>query len=648
MRLPRRVGGRQWTERAGNFAMAPRPLEQDPEARSPRLAGLGRISFGRFRTRASEEHAGTEPRTLSLVRATLRIEDGLLMAFGPEGDPIPPAEFARAAAAQPDAQIALADGRAVPAPRVAAVLEAQASGPLTAGPTAGGREGNGWLEAMLGLGPQPDLTSEVELFTESSPCELTAFGRELMITIPSGRSFLIADAAAVHHDEGGLALLLPNDEAVSVADLVGRLRSQVTGPKGKAAPETSAEHPFTEAALPGCTVQILDAEIRFELPFVGSVRLASRGADAGVDPRVSIFLASGDVATMTDLVDAFGQEAKESKEPGMTSSAPADRVPGGRAEIESPPALNLPDVLALRADGTLDLSFLARALGPDVRRVISATVAGLPEGVRLSAGFDHGDRSWSLTLDDLAGLTLETPVDLAADFVLDITLRTAHGEETGRLNVRHPSASRPAEVARRLTATGTSRPIALSIEPPSAEGADPASTAVVVISAVPAGAVLSAGLDNGDGSWMLSPHELAGLTLTMPAGSPEDVTLTVTAVAVKNRAGELATRSESVRVPTRPAADRSIPLAIDPAIARANAGVKALVIRDLPQGASLSAGTYDRSIGGWVLLPRQLDGLALRAPPGTADFTLTVLGISLDAAGSAKAQVLTRLPVAVR
>ncbi len=386
MRLPRRVGGPQWTERTGNFAMAPRPLEQAPEARSPRLPGLGRISFGRFRTRASDQHAGTEPPTLSLVRAALRIEDGLLMAFGPEGDPIPPAEFARAAAAQPDVQIALPDGRAVSAPRVAAVLEAQASGPLTAGPTAGGSEGVAWLEAMLGLGPQPELTSEVELFMERGPCELTAFGRELMITIPSGRSFLIADAAAAHHDEADLLLLLPNDEAVSVADLVGRLRSQVTGAKGKAAPENSAEHPFTEAALPGCTVQILDGEMRFELPFVGSVRLASSGADAGVGPRVSIFLASGDVATMTDLVAAFGQEANELREPGMTTSAPADRVPGGPAEIESPPALNLPDVLTLMADGTLDLSLLARALGPDVGRVVSATVAGLPEGARLSAG----------------------------------------------------------------------------------------------------------------------------------------------------------------------------------------------------------------------------------------------------------------------
>ncbi len=625
--------------------MAPRPLEQAPEARSPRLPGLGRISFGRFRTRASDRHA-TEPPTLSLVRAALRIEDGLLMAFGPEGDPIPPAEFARAAAAQPDVQIALPDGRPVSAPRVAAVLEAQASGPLTAGPTAGGSEGVAWLEAMLGLGPQPELTSEVELFMERGPCELTAFGRELMITIPSGHSFLIADAAAAHHREAGLVLLLPDDEAVSVADLVGRLRSQVIGAKGKAAPENNAEHPFAEAALPGCTVQILDGEMRFELPYVGSVRLASRGADAGVGPRVSIFLASGDVATMTDLVAAFGQKAEESKEPGMTTSAPADRVPGGRAEIESPPALNLPDALGLRADGTLDLRFLARALGPDVGRVVSATVAGLPEGARLSAGFDHGDRSWSLTVDDLTGLTLKTPADLAADFALDITLRTAHGEETGRLMVRRPSASRPDEAARSLTRTGPFRPIALSIEPPSAEGADPDSTAVVVISGVPAGAALSAGLDNGDGSWMLTPQEIAGLTLTMPAGSPEDVTLTVTAVAVKNREGELATASQSVRVSTHRAADRSIPLDIDPAIARDNAGVKALVIRDLPEGASLSAGTYDRAIGGWVLLPRQLDGLALTPPPGAPAFTLTVLGISLDAAGGAKAQLLTRLPVA--
>jgi hypothetical protein len=45
---------------------------------------------------------------LGLARAV--IEDGLLMVFGPEGDPIPPEIFGAAAAEQPNAGIQLRDG----------------------------------------------------------------------------------------------------------------------------------------------------------------------------------------------------------------------------------------------------------------------------------------------------------------------------------------------------------------------------------------------------------------------------------------------------------------------------------------------------------------------------------------------------------
>ena len=93
----------------------------------------------------------------------------------------------------------------------------------------------------------------------------------------------------------------------------------------------------------------------------------------------------------------------------------------------------------------------------------------------------------------------------------------------------------------------------------------------------------------------------------------------------------------------------AIALAIDPAVLQSGGpGLNALVIRDLPEGARLSAGTFDPAIGGWVLLPRQLAGLTLTPPPGRAGFTLTVLGISLGAGGGGQAKVLTRLPIAAR
>ncbi|MEQ9642146.1 MAG: hypothetical protein RIM84_19130 [Alphaproteobacteria bacterium] len=53
----------------------------------------------------------------------------------------------------------------------------------------------------------------------------------------------------------------------------------------------------------------------------------------------------------------------------------------------------------------------------------------------------------------------------------------------------------------------------------------------VTIAGVPDGAMLSAGTDNGDGTWTLTPDQLAGLTLTPPDGSQSDFSLSVTAEA---------------------------------------------------------------------------------------------------------------------
>ena len=187
----------------------------------------------------------------------------------------------------------------------------------------------------------------------------------------------------------------------------------------------------------------------------------------------------------------------------------------------------------------------------------------------------------------------------------------------------------------------------LPIRLPGGTRLDAERIALVVIAGVPQGALLSAGIDNGDGSWMLSPQDLAGLTLRPPAGCSEDVALEVTALAVENPEGELAAASETIRVPF--GRHTSIALAIDPALLQTDGrGLNALVLRNLPEGASLSAGTYEPAIDGWVLLPRQLPGLMLTMPAGQSAFTLTVMGVALGGGGSGEAKILTRLPIAAR
>lgn len=76
----------------------------------------------------------------------LRVEGGLLMAFGPEGDPMPPSLVTSACADDPKGTLQLESGKTVDRRRVLNVLDAQQKGPLADEPN------DGWIEAMLCLG----------------------------------------------------------------------------------------------------------------------------------------------------------------------------------------------------------------------------------------------------------------------------------------------------------------------------------------------------------------------------------------------------------------------------------------------------------------------------------------------------------------
>ena len=67
--------------------------------------------------------------------------------------------------------------------------------------------------------------------------------------------------------------------------------------------------------------------------------------------------------------------------------------------------------------------------------VTSVVVSGVPSGASLSAGTDNGDGTWTLSADDLSGLTVTPPADSNVDFQLDITVQAAGGTYEGTLDV---------------------------------------------------------------------------------------------------------------------------------------------------------------------------------------------------------------------
>jgi hypothetical protein len=465
---------------------------------------------------------------LELMRAEIR--DGVLMVFGPDGDPVPPQAVAAAAAAQPGAMVGWADGPAIEAERIAAVLEAQKDGRL-------GSKDDGddaWIKAMLGIGPQPEMAAEDDLLAEGHEVEIVAFGKEMMISSPAGGTFLIAEARST--SPASVGLRGPDGEPVALGAVVAHLLGRV--PRGGA-----ARAKVNEVAFPDCRTWIEDDALIIEVPEVGALHFV-RSDPAAPGPSVSVFMPDGETATIDELLEALSRPLTS---PDDEAFPHEDAIPPAAAH--------------------------SGACDPDP--------ASPPQG-----------------------------------------------------------PARPP------------RQIPVSVRMPEAFAARAEEVALVVVRGLPHGATLSAGAASGDGSWLLSPRDLAGLSLAPPPGWTLDLALEIAAIAIQDRDGRLASASKILQIPLHPSASgrghAPVPIVIEPeALSGHTARLDAIVVRDLPAEARLSAGAYDPEIDGWVLLPRQLQGLTVT--PGveqTEDFSLTLLAITL-ADGRARSRFLTRIPVAI-
>jgi hypothetical protein len=451
---------------------------------------------------------------LGLVRAV--IEDGLLMVFGPDGDPIPPEIFGAVAAEQPNAGIRWRDGHRVVAERVAAVLDAQTRGHLGAGRD---KADNAWIEAMLGIGPQPEMAAAQDLLAEDCTLGVIAFCKELLITSPTEETFLIAEGRSRLPES--ICLRLANEGPIALSDLVARLLAGAGGDRSAAASANSDEF-----AAPACHAWIEAAELVIDLPTVGQVHLAQSTGDVGTGALASVFRSDGETVTIADLARALGYPA-------------------------APPTA------------------------------------------------------------------------------------TAHDRDVT------PVAASP------------TRSVPLNLVLPDTGAAEPNGVALVVVRGLPKTASLSAGVASGDGSWLLSPRSLAGLSLTVPPGLMVDLPLEVVAVSVASGDGALTSASNTQVIPLRSdaveVARAPIALGLDPQALSQGEPFDAIIVLDVPAGTTLSPATHDPVIDAWVLRPRALAELSVLPARGhSQDFTLSLFGVCLQPGSRADPRLLAQVPVTVR
>ncbi len=295
--------------------------------------------------------------------------------------------------------------------------------------------------------------------------------------------------------------------------------------------------------------------------------------------------------------------------------------------------------------------------------VISAVRLTVPAGFTLSAGTALGGGVYDLsglTAAERAGLSLTPPANYAGTVTLTVDAAAKDGTAAEAWSSKSFSvtftAVADAPTVTVANATGredTAIPLTLSAALVDTDGSE---SMAIILSGLPDGAVLNHGSNNGDGSWVLKPADLAGLTVTPPRNlsGGMDLTLTVTSLESSNK--DTASTTASIHVEVTPVADA-------PAITTANAtgredspialnlsaalidtdGSETLgvVLSGLPSGATLlDAGghTLTPTNGSISLTAAQLTGLRLNPPANAGtDFTLTLTATATEQATGATA-----------
>lgn len=193
---------------------------------------------------------------------------------------------------------------------------------------------------------------------------------------------------------------------------------------------------------------------------------------------------------------------------------------------------------------------------------------------------------------------------------------------------------------------------------------DLARATIVMVSNMPDGWSLTKGIKSEQGAWMLDPSDLTGTSVECPGPPEEPSTLEINVISIVGHDGTLEKQTRSVvippqvseetakQVPARPQNDERpfvVRLAFDEAEICLAVSADALLLRGIPKGASLSAGVFDQSVGGWILKPSQLHDLVLHGLDGQSQsIELELKAIHLDREGQSRADVIGKktIPIA--
>ncbi len=333
-------------------------------------------------------------------------------------------------------------------------------------------------------------------------------------------------------------------------------------------------------------------------------------------------------------------------ENGQSVSTSSTTLSVNVAPIDNVPILNLSPASGSE-DNAIALNITAAPYDPLGNEILSLTISNLPVGATLTAGTDNGDGTWSLTVSDLTNLQLIPPQNYSGNFNLSVTLISTDGPDvfqtTSPLSVNISGVPDLPTLITLPSVGDENSAISLNIAAALTD-LDGSENLTVTIAGIPAGATLSAGTNNGNGTWTLTAGQLANLTLMPPQGFSGTIPLSISATANENNLNATtapSTLSVSVNgiastptLMTSPASgieDAAVALNISSALSDTDGSESlSLTIAGVPANAILSAGTNNGN-GTWALTPAQLIGLSIMPPANfSGAFNLTVTATSSE------------------
>ena len=212
--------------------------------------------------------------------------------------------------------------------------------------------------------------------------------------------------------------------------------------------------------------------------------------------------------------------------------------------------------------------------------ITSVVISGVPKGAALSKGIDNEDGTWTLTGDQLGGLTISPAPNSSDEFQLSVAVTTIDGADsstvsgtfdvnvtgdadTPLLKLFAASGDDNSAIALQIntglldfdgstlgtTASSGKEDTAIALDIDVTElDTDGSETVNITITDVPTDSVLSAGTDNEDGTWTLEIGDLEGLTIMPSDDSNTDFQLGVSVTTTESNTGETSTSTATLDV----------------------------------------------------------------------------------------------------